>query len=217
MADFALRRRTMVDTQIRPSDVTKFPIIQAMLEVPREAFVPGEVREAAYMGEHLPLDEGRVILDPRVLSKMLDALEIEPEDVALDLGCGLGYSTALLAYMCEAVVAVEEDAARVAEAQTTLSERGFDNAAVLEGALADGAAKHGPYDIILVQGGVETVPQAITDQLKDGGRIAAIFMDGALGTVQVGLRRGDRLSWREAFNAGAPLLDGFRKEPVFQF
>ncbi|MFQ6552600.1 protein-L-isoaspartate O-methyltransferase family protein [Aestuariibius insulae] len=217
MADFALRRRTMVDTQIRPSDVTKFPIIQAMLEVPREAFVPEGRREAAYIGEHIALDEGRVILDPRVQAKMLDALEIEPQDVALDLGCGLGYSAALLAHMCEAVVAVEEDAARVTEAQTTLSERGFDNAAVLEGDLAEGAAKHGPYDVILVQGGVETIPKALTDQLKDGGRIAAIFMDGALGTVRVGLRSGDRISWRDAFNAGAPLLNGFRKAPAFQF
>ncbi|MFQ6548666.1 protein-L-isoaspartate O-methyltransferase family protein [Aestuariibius sp. 2305UL40-4] len=217
MADYAERRRIMVDTQIRPSDVTKFPIIKAMLNVPREAFVPDAAREAAYMGEHLPLAPGRVILDPRVVAKMINALDADQGDVALDIGCGLGYSAALLAQLCEAVVAVEDDAARVADAQAALSEHDIDNAAVIEGALADGAPKHGPYDIILIEGGVETVPDALTDQLKDGGRIAALFVDGRLGTVRIGHRTGGRLSWRDEFNAGAPVLDGFRKEAAFQF
>ena len=110
MTDYAARRAVMVDTQIRPSDVTKFPIIDAMMSVPREAFVPVELREAAYMGENIDLGGGRVILDPRILGKMLDALDIQADELVLDVGCALGYSSAVMARVAEAVVAVEENA-----------------------------------------------------------------------------------------------------------
>ena len=206
----------MVDTQVRPSDVTKFPIIDAMLTVPRELFVPPARREAAYAGEHLPLGPGRVILDPRTLAKLLDALDIQRGDVVLDIGCGLGYSTAVLARLADFVVAVEDDADRAATAQATLSETGTDNAAVLHGPLAAGAAKSAPYDVILIQGAVETVPDAILSQLKPGGRIGCIFADGALGVARIGLRAEEgRTTWRFAFNAAAPVLPGFAAERAF--
>ena len=205
----------MVDTQVRPNDVTKFPIIDAMLAIPREDFVPDALREAAYVGENLQLAPGRVMLEPRTLAKMLDALDISPEHVALDLGCGLGYSTALLARMCDFVVGVEDDEGRADEAQANLSANGIDNAAVMSGPLAEGAAKSGPYDLILTQGAVETVPQALTDQLKDGGRMAAIFAEGALGVVRIGHKIDGEMNWRFAFNAGAPILEGFAKERAF--
>ncbi|MDR0807857.1 MAG: protein-L-isoaspartate O-methyltransferase [Gemmobacter sp.] len=215
MTDYAARRTTMVDTQIRPSDVTKFPIIAAMLAVPREAYVPTEWREAAYMGEHVTLGGGRVVLEPRTLAKMLDALDIQPDETVLDIGCGLGYSTAVIARMAEAVVAVEEDVARVAEAQRTLSSQSVDNAAVMAGPLAAGAPKAGPYDVIVLQGGVETLPEAIEAQLKDGGRIGCIFMEGALGVARVGYRSGKRITWRQIFNATAPVLPGFAARKAF--
>lgn len=215
MTDFATRRVMMVDTQVRPSDVTKFPIIEAMLSVPREVYVPRNLREAAYMGENLPLGGARVMLEPRTLAKMLDALDISPADTVLDLGCGLGYSTAVIARMAEAVVAVEEDAALGAEAQGLLSSEAVDNAAVIVGPLAAGAAKHGPYDVITVQGGVEMVPQALLDQLKDGGRIGAVFMEGQLGVVRIGHKRDGQVDWRFAFNATAPVLPGFARERAF--
>ena len=205
----------MVDTQIRPSDVTKFPIIDAMLAVPRERFVPAAQREAAYVGENLPLGGGRVLLEPRTLAKLLDGLEIGPSDVVLDIGCAYGYSTAVLARMAEFVVAVEDDPDRAREAQSLLSESGVDNAAVMEGPLAEGSAPSGPYSVILVQGGVEQVPAALTDQLKDGGRIGCVFAEGALGVARIGRKTGDRVTWRFAFNAGAPVLPGFETETAF--
>lgn len=209
MTNFSARRVMMVDTQVRPSDVTKFPIIDAMLTVPREAFVPRDKREAAYMGENLVLRQDRVMLEPRTLAKMLDALDIQPDELVLDLGCGLGYSAAVLARLADAVVAVEEDEAMAAEAQGLLSQASVDNAAVIVGPLAEGAAKHGPYDVITVQGGVQVVPQALLDQLKDGGRIAAVFMEGALGVARVGYKSEGKVSWRFVFNASAPVLPGF--------
>ncbi len=208
MQDFVTRRSLMVDTQVRPNDVTKFPIIEAMLAIPREDFVPAARREAAYVGENLSVAPGRVVLEPRNFAKMLDGLDVQPTDLVLDLGCGLGYSAAVIARMAEAVVAVEEgDLATLAEA--TLSQAGVDNVAVVQGPVAAGSVKHGPYDVVMVEGGVETVPQAILDQIKEGGRIAAIFMEGMLGTARIGRKIDGVVGWRDAFNASAPVLPGF--------
>ncbi len=216
MSNFAARRTMMVDTQVRPSDVTKFPIIDAMLKVPREDFVPAARREAAYMGENLELDNGRVLLEPRTLAKMLDALDINNDELVLDVGAGFGYSSAVIAHMAEAVVAVEEDEAMVSEAQEALAAVNVDNVVLHNGPLAEGAAQHGPYDVIVVEGGVRQLPSDLEDQLKDGGRIACLFMEGALGEVRIGHKRDGRISWRMAFNASAPLLDGFQDEAAFQ-
>jgi protein-L-isoaspartate(D-aspartate) O-methyltransferase len=215
MSDFASRRVMMVDTQVRPSDVTKFPIIDAMLSVPRELYVPDDRREAAYVGENLPLGGGRVMLEARTLAKLLDAMDLLSGEMVLDLGCGLGYSAAVIARLVGTVVAVEEDERLAAEAQRLVSDEGVDNALVLAGPLAAGAAKHAPYDAITVQGGVEVVPAAVLDQLKDGGRIGAIFMDGPLGTAKIGYKSGGLVTWRPVFNAAAPVLDGFRKARSF--
>ena len=215
MSDYAARRVMMVDTQVRPSDVTKFPIIAAMLAVPREVYVPHDRREAAYVGENVDIGAGRALLEARTLAKLLDALDILPTETVLDLGCGLGYSTAVIAHLAEAVVAVEEDDALAAEAQRSLSVEGVDNAAVVVAPMALGDAKHGPYDVIMVQGGVEVIPQALLAQLKDGGRIGAVFMEGALGVARVGHKADGRVTWRFAFNATAPVLPGFAAARAF--
>jgi protein-L-isoaspartate(D-aspartate) O-methyltransferase len=174
MSEFASRRVMMVDTQVRPSDVTKFPIIDAMLSVPREVYVPANRREAAYVGENLDIAPGRVVLEARTLAKLLDALDIQPGEMVLDLGSGLGYSAAVIARLAGTVVAVEEDEALAAEAGRLLSDEGVDNALLVTGPLATGAAKHAPYDVITIQGAVETVPEALVAQLRDGGRIGAV-------------------------------------------
>lgn len=215
MTDFNERRRIMVDTQIRPSDVTKFPIIEAMLSVPREMFVSDAQREAAYSGGNVDLANGRVLLEPRTMAKMLDALDVSGDELVLDIGCGFGYSSAVVARMAQAVVGVEEDEAMFGDAQELLSEIGADNVVLHTGPLVDGAEEHGPYDVVLVQGGVGELPETIENQLKDGGRIACIFMDGALGSVSIGHKSGDVITWRFDFNAGAPVLSGFEKQHSF--
>lgn len=215
MIDFAARRTQMVDTQVRPSDVTKFPIIDAMLSVPREAFVPSEMIEAAYVGETLEITPGRALLEPRTLAKMLDALDIQREELVLDVGCGLGYSSAVIGHIADAVVAVEADESLAEEAQRLLVEAGADGVAVHTGPLADGAAEFGPFDVICIQGGVETVPESLTDQLKEDGRIASLFMEGQLGVVRIGYKQNGEVSWRFAFNASAPVLDGFEATQEF--
>lgn len=215
MIDFSARRTTMVDTQVRPSDVTKFPVIAAMLEVPREIYVPQNKRQQAYVGANLSLGASRVMLEPRTFAKLLDALDIGSDDLVLDVGCGLGYSTAIIAKLAQAVVAIEDDAEMAADAQEMLSKNDVDNVVVIVAALAEGLAKHGPYDVIILQGAVEQVPDAIASQLKEGGRIGCIFMENALGIVRIGHKINDEIHWRFGFNASAPVLLGFEQPEEF--
>lgn len=205
----------MVDTQVRPSDVTKFPIIAAMLDVPREAYVPQAAQPVAYMDAPVPLADGREMLDARNFAKLLDALDIDVEDDVLIIGGGLGYSAAVLARMAASVVMIEEDAALASEAEAVLAQHEVENAAVLQGDLAEGAPKAGPFDVILIEGGVETVPDSLTAQLAPGGRVAAIFMSGALGEARIGHVGPSGLSWNFAFNAGGPVLPGFEAKREF--
>ncbi len=215
MLDFQTRRTMMVDTQIRPSDVTKFPIISAMLSVPREAFVPEAMREAAYVGENVDLGAGRVVLEPRTFAKMLDVLDVQGDELVLDIGSAYGYSAAVIAHMAEAVVAVEENEEIAEEAQGILSENGADNVVLHQGALVEGAAELGPFDVMIVQGAVAHMPEALLAQLKDGGRVVCLFAEGALGVVRVGYKIDGEITWRFAFNAGAPVLPGFHKHDAF--
>lgn len=215
MPDFARLRAIMVDTQVRPSDVTKFPIIEAMLTVPRERFVPDSLREMAYVGENLRLAPGRVLLEPRTLAKLLDALDIRPDELVLDVGSALGYSAAVIARLAEAVVAIEEDENLAREAETLLAETDVDNVAALAGPLAYGAPKHGPYDAIVVEGAAERIPAPLVKQLKEGGRIGCLFMESNLGIARIGRKVDGRVGWRFAFNASAPVIPGFEQRKEF--
>ncbi len=217
MIDYQAARIAMVDGQVRPSDVTLYPIIDAMLNVPREVFVPHEMRPLAYVGKHIDLENGGVVLAPRILAKMLETLNIKSNELVLDIGVGLGYSAAVIARLAEVVIAVEENAAQASIAETTLSEQSADNAVVHIGPLTDGAAEHGPYDVIVVEGGVQVLPDSLTSQLKVGGRIAAIFIDGPNGQCRIGVRTSAGMSWDAAFDATAPVLAGFSEETTFSF
>lgn len=209
MIDYQAARTAMVDGQIRPSDVTRYPILEAMLNVPRESFVPSGKRPVAYMGADIDLGGDRFVLDPRVFAKMLENLEVQSNELVLDIGSGLGYSAAVIARMAEAVIAVESDADLASVAETSLSEQSVYNAVVSVGPLNAGAEEHGPYDVIMIEGGVQTIPDALLSQLKVGGRIVAIFMQGPIGQCRVGVQTENNVAWRVAFDATAPILDGF--------
>ena len=177
--------------------------------------MPDSSRQAAYVGDHVELADRRVLLDPRVFAKMLDGLDIRPDEFVLDVGCGMGYSSAVIAHMAEAVVALEEDEKLAEIAADNLSNHAVDNAVAVIGQLKNGASQHGQYDAIAIQGGVQVIPPAIGDQLKEGGRIACIFSGHPPGECCIGIKCGGRIVWRTLFNADAPLLAGFEKEEEF--
>jgi protein-L-isoaspartate(D-aspartate) O-methyltransferase len=217
MTDFAAARQAMVDCQVRPSDVTRYAIIEAMLWAPREQFVPKARREVAYAGAEVELAPGRSLLEPRTFAKMLETAAIGPRDLVLDLAPGTGYSTAVIARMAEAVVAVEPDPALAGTAQSMLSRLEVDNAVVSQGDPAAGDPAHGPYDVIFINGCVEQLPEALGAQLKDGGRLVALFREGGIGQCHVFTRANSSLSRRYVFDADAPLLAQFAKQSEFAF
>lgn len=217
MTDFAAAREAMVDSQVRTSDVTRYSIIDAMLWCPRELFVPRARRDVAYAEAEIPLAPGRAMLTPRAFAKMLEAAGIGGDDLVLDLAPGTGYSTAVIARLAAAVVAVEPDPALAKHATEALEKLEIVNAVVGEGDPTAGDPGHGPYDVIFVNGAVEQVPEALTEQLKDGGRLVAIFLDRGVGQCRAALRVGDTIAMRYAFDATGPLVPGFGKKRAFAF
>lgn len=217
MMDFAAARRAMVDCQVRPSDVTHYGIIAAMLWAPRELFVPKSRRDVAYAGAEVPVAPGRTLMEPRIFAKMLEEADIGPRDLVLDLGCANGYSTAVIARMAEAVVGIDPDAALIEQGRGILNQLEVHNAALSAGPLAEGDAAHGPFDVIMINGAAEVIPPMLTAQLKEGGRLVAIRPMGEFGQCRVLTRAGNALSDRYAFDATASLLEGFRRAPSFTF
>jgi protein-L-isoaspartate(D-aspartate) O-methyltransferase len=214
MVDYAQARRMMVDGQVRTADVTDLRIIAAMLEVPRERFAPG--REAiAYLDADLPVASGgagRALLKPMVFAKLVQAAGIGPDDKVLDVGCATGYSTAVLARLAGHVVALDED---TQAAQAMLA--GLPNVTVVAGALNAGWPKEAPYDVIMIEGAAEVVPEKLLDQLKDGGRLLAVVGVVPMGKATIYQRSGGHITAQPLFDAAAPALPGFAKPPAFVF
>ncbi len=218
MVDFAAARLNMVESQLRTNKVTDLRLLGAFKTVPRELFVPEPLRGIAYIDEDVALGGGRFVMEPRVLARLLQAAQPEPEDVALDLGCGSGYATAILSRLVATVVALEDDAALVAAANRTLDKLEIDNAVVVEGRLTEGYPKQAPYNVILLGGAVAEVPAAIADQLAEGGRLVTVVSAGpGLGRATLMRRDGGVISSRVLYDAALPVLPGFEAEPGFAF
>jgi len=215
--DTVLQRKNMVESQVRPSDVTDRRIIRAMLEVPREAFLPERTRAVAYMDEAIGLPCGRSLLAPRVLAKLIQHLDLGDGDAVLEIGCGTGYATAVLARIAPTVVAVEADPALADTARRTLAAAGVANATVHVADHAQGAAVEAPYDAILINGAVPSVPAGILDQLKDGGRLVTVIAAGPVGRAVQWRRFGGTFDQRVLFDAAAAPLPGFERKAEFVF
>ncbi len=222
MNDYTAERTTMVDCQIRPSDVTDFSIIAAMLEIPREKFVGESQVPLAYIDEDLPLDVSaesnpRYMMEPASFARLLQLAEIQRGAIVLDVGCGTGYSTAVLASLCSSVVALEQDEKLAAKAAGILSELEIDNAVVVTGPLAHGYAKEGPFDVIFVGGAVGQIPENLVDQLKDGGKLVAVEGTGNSGRATLYIRDNGSFCKLPYFNCSVWPLPGFEKQAAFEF
>ena len=215
--DFAAARQNMVDCQILPNRVDDQRIVDALLKIPREKFVPDNLTGIAYVDEIVPLGGQRYVMEAMVVARLLQTAALNAEDVALSIGCGTGYATAVLAQIVDTVVAVEPDKGLAQKANENLAAIGLDNVAVVEGKLEDGNIGQGPYNVIFFDGAVQTVPDAICDQLAEGGRLVAIVAGERVGTAYLYSRFGGVISKREVFDAGTPLLPGFGKQKAFVF
>lgn len=221
--DFSEQRVKMVDGQVRTTDVTDAGILDAMLTVPREAFVGAKRRPLAYIDEHIeiaPAEAGkpaRYLMQPSPFAKLAQLAEIRPSDFVLDIGCGTGYSAAVLSKLASSVVALESDTALAETATSTLSRFGYDNVAVVQGSLSAGYPAEAPYDVIFLEGAVEELPRVLFDQLKEGGRLVAVEGQGNAGIARLFLKTTGVVSGRRAFNAAIRPLPGFERKGVFEF
>jgi len=214
--DQATARRNMVENQVRTNKVTNVALIEALEELPRENFVPEALTGIAYVDEALPLGEGRFLLEPMVLALLLQHANIKSSDIVMEIAPGTGYSTAVLSKLANTVVAVESDESLAQVATDNLVELGIDNAAIMSGTLEDGYKKQAPYNVIIVSGSVEEIPDALISQLADGGRLMAIV--GSSRTPGKGTmvqKFGNSVTLTEVFEAGSPALPGFEKRREF--
>ncbi|WP_136657504.1 protein-L-isoaspartate O-methyltransferase [Nitratireductor sp. XY-223] len=221
--DFDLARTRMVDNQIRTTDVTSHPVLQAFLSVAREDFVPSNMRELAYIDDDIRIAPGhdgtpaRYLMEPSPLAKLLQLAEVRKSDVVLEIGCGTGYVSALLSLLSDSVVALESDPALAETAVESLSRLGYDNVAVVTGELAEGYKPEAPYDVIFIGGSVEQLPHTLFDQLRDGGRLVVVEGQGNASKAKLYVSEGGHTSARRGFNTSVKPLPGFEKTAEFIF
>jgi len=221
MSGFSTARLKMVDGQVRPSDVTDIRILDAMLAVPREAFVPESKRALAYLDLDLDVSEAggtrRFLIKPVVLAKMLQAAEIKSTDRVLVVGCATGYAAAVIAQFAGQVSATEGDSALATKAAAILAQNGCGNVGVRTAAAADGDQAGAPYDVIVLNGATATVPERLLGQLQDGGRLVGVFAMSQPQRATLVTRSHGDFGHRALFDAAAPVLPGMEQVPAFVF
>jgi protein-L-isoaspartate(D-aspartate) O-methyltransferase len=216
--DYAAARQHMIDSQIRTNKVTDPTVIEALAALPREAFVSEAQRKLAYIDRPVAIGAGRRMTEPMVLARLLQVAHLKAGETALVVGAGTGYSAAILSRLVRKVVALESVPELVERAKAILSDLGVTNVTVTAGDLAAGCAPDGPYDFILVDGAAEIVPEGLTAQLADRGRLAVVVKDdGVVGRGTLFTRAGGVVSQRAIFDADAEVLPGFTRPQRFVF
>ncbi|MFV3076187.1 protein-L-isoaspartate O-methyltransferase family protein [Niveispirillum fermenti] len=216
--EYSAARLNMVEGQIRPNKVTDQRVVDAFLAVPRDRFVPAGLRGVAYVDKSIPLGNGRFLLEPMVLARLLNEARIEATDIVLDIGTATGYSAAVLGRLASTVVAVEADGDLAAQADQAMQTLGVDNAAIMRGPLNAGWAGQAPYNVIVIQGAVAAVPQVLLDQLAEGGRLVTVVIpESGQGVARLYQKSGGQVSSRILFDASAALLPGLEAKPDFRF
>ena len=217
MSEFAATRESMVLSQLQPDRVSDHRIRDAMGDVPRERFVPDHFKTVAYVDEDLEISPGRYLMEPRVFGRLIQAASIGPHDVVLDVGCGSGYSSVVIAQLAGTVVALESDQGLRDLATSNLEQLSVDNVVVVSGDLSQGYATEAPYDVVFINGAVAEVPAALVEQLVDGGRLVAVIESDTVGKGTLVTRQDGQIDSVGLFDAQVPFLAGFERRAGFKF
>ena len=209
----------MLESQIRPNKVIDELVLSAFLEIPRELFVQKSMRDIAYIDEDLPLSNGRYLIEPMVLARMVQSLELKVSDNVMIIGVGTGYSTAIISKIVTSVIGVESRSPLIQKAENNLAQLEITNTVLFKERLQEGYSKEAPYNAILIDGGVSEVPSSILNQLADDGKLVSIYRseNTAVGEASIWMRSGKKFSRKCLFNAQVPTLDEFKEKQEFLF
>ena len=214
-SDFSTLRTRMVDNQLRTTDVTKHEVLSAFLAVPRELFVPANKQDLAYVDADIELGGDRFVMEPSPLARLIQLAEVKTTDRVLIIGAGMGYGAAIVSHLAKSVVALEDNAELATAASAALASAGSGNVEVVTGPLAGGAAAKDPFDVIIIEGAVDHVPETLTAQLAEGGRLVAVEGVNLTGVAKVHVKSGKTIAARRGFNLAIKPLAAFRAEPAF--
>lgn len=220
MTSAEISRKNMIDCQIKPNKVTDEALLDILGRTPRERFVPRHLQAMAYIDEDIPMGNGRYLPEPMVLARLIQEAAIKPTDIVLDVACGTGYSTAIMAQLAATVVGVEASKDMADEAERHLRDLDILNVAIIhQNDLRAGYPQQGPYQVILINGAADSIPQTLTSQLADGGRLLAIIKPAhsRIGQAVLVTRLGDNFVTRPLFDAGTPSLPGLSETAKFEF
>lgn len=215
--ELAQSRDIMVESQVRTADVTDTRILRAMRHLPRERFAPAQKRALAYADLEIDVAPGRTLMRPRDLAKLLQALAPQAHERGLELAGATGYGAAVLAACCQNVVTLDPDPDLSFAASAALESCGVANAKAVSTAVTDGWADEAPYDVIVLNGSAEIVPDAWLQQLAPDGRLGVIVREGAAASARVYTRTEDTFAYRTVFDAFPPLAPGLQKPRTFAF
>lgn len=219
---YAAARFNMVESQLRPNKVIDDKLLDIIGRLPREAFVPADQKTLAYTDGDVSVGHGRKLLSVLVLARMIMALNLQDDDRVLDIGPATGYSSAVLNDLAGEIIALESDAALIRQLQQNKIDFLLENTRLVQGSLSDGHAPASPYNAIIIQGAAQWIPEKITNQLADGGRMVCIVYPegdvfGKIGEARLYTKQAKGIIETKLFDAAAPLLPGFTSRPKFVF
>jgi protein-L-isoaspartate(D-aspartate) O-methyltransferase len=215
--DYEAARRNMVESQIRTNKVTNAALLESLGAVPRERFLPADRAFSAYVDDDVPMAPGRYLMEPMVFARLLQEAEPKLTERALVVGSGAGYGAAVLARLVASVIALESDVALSARGLEQFARLAVKGASQVTGPLAAGWPGAAPYDLIVIEGALEEVPQRLLDQLADGGRLVTVVKQAGVGRATLFLKRGKTVSHRALFDAHVPMLPELQARRGFVF
>ncbi len=215
--NFAQLRQNMVDNQLQTAGVIDHELLRSMGEVPRELFVPEQYQSIAYLDKDIKLTDERYLMAPVSLGRLIQYAQVKPSDIVLIVGCNIGYSVAIVANLANMVVGVEQDRDLAKQASKILEELDVGNGAVLSGNPAKGLPSEAPFDVIIIEGSIDEVPQALFKQLREGGRLIAPIDNGATDIVCLYKKSDGDIGASKIYDAKLPKLKLRQKQPEFVF
>ena len=217
--DFKIARKNMVENQIRANKVTSLNVINAFLDVPREKFVPDALQEISYVDEDIQLSRNRFMMKPMILARLFQSLNLKGNENILHVGSNSGYGSAILSRMCSSVISLESDKKLFETSIHTFSNMGFDNVVPLHGSMENGVEKEAPFDIIFIEGSIETEPKNLFGQLNENGKLIAIIRPAniKIGKAKLFFKISNEIGLENLFDAQVSKLSIFKSKTKFSF